>query len=109
MPFATREITSSSLVAEKGFCPVSSAKSTEPTEKTSLRASRSSARACSGDIHAGLPLVRPMAVRAARVRARAMPKSISFTSACVEMSTLFGHTSRWTMPSGSPPSVHSCA
>ena len=34
-----------------------------------------------------------------------MPKSVSFTSPCSLSSTLWGLTSRWTMPSGLPSRV----
>ena len=58
--------------------------------------------ACSGAMYPVLPLRVPVLVLVTRPAARAMPKSITFTSPSNETSTFCGETSRWTMPSGVP-------
>ncbi len=61
-----------------GLDPVSSRCSTHPSENTSARASTSLPRHCSGDMYAGVPLVRPWAcARCARSRRRCRSRRAS--------------------------------
>ena len=46
----------------KGNCPVAISYNTTPAEKTSLRASISCPRACSGDMYDTVPMVVPIVV-----------------------------------------------
>ena len=95
---------------ESGLSPATSAWRTHPSEKTSLRASTRPPLACSGDMYESFPFVTPSCVFSRRSCAKAMPKSLSFTSPSQLTSTFEGLTSRCTMPSGAPSSpVASCA
>ncbi len=85
-----------------------SSHSTIPVAKMSLRGSTGAPAACSGDMYANLPLTTPSS--SCTWRARAMPKSTSFTIPSHETRMFCGETSRWTMPSASPySSVLRCA
>ena len=86
------------------YSPVSRRWSVHPSEKRSLRPSIFSSRTCSGDRKGTLPLITPATVRVTRSAARAMPKSVSFTSPLVDTRMFAGFTSRCTMPSGAPSS-----
>ena len=69
-------------------------------EYTSLRESTVSPRACSGERYCAVPITAAVWVIAedASAMARAMPKSITFTSPDGVSITLAGLMSRWTMP-----------
>src|SRR5436853_5838904 len=73
--------------ARKGGRPVARAYRTLPRLKRSLRASRVSPRACSGDMYCGVPATTPLCVRLASSTARARPKSLSLTRSGEEKGT----------------------
>ena len=102
LPSRTASSTEISLSPEKRRSPVSSSKSTAPSEKMSERPSTGSPQACSGDMYWSFPLSAPICVWLAFDTALAMPKSTSLMSPS-EVSRMFcGETSRWTRPSSRP-------
>ena len=85
--------------ANHGRLRARSSNRTTPTAKRSVRTSSGSPRICSGAMLTRTsPLTTLGRVHRARSSARAMPKSVSFTSPSREMRTLCGVTSRWTRP-----------
>ena len=66
----------------------------------SVRRSTGFPNACSGAMYRSLPFSDLVVVSLARVRALAMPKSITFTCPAYESSTFCGLTSRCTTISG---------
>ena len=83
-----------------GGLPVSSSYSRHPVEYRSLRASTRSPRACSGDRYCAVPITWAVwvIVAWASLTARAMPKSITLTSADRVSITFPGLMSRCTIP-----------
>ena len=69
-----------------------------PRDHTSDASVAVDPEATSGARYAGEPVTRPVCVNVASASARAIPKSVSFTSPAGFTSMLDGFTSRWTMP-----------
>src|SRR4051794_23870879 len=92
--------TDTGLSPTNGGRPVSSSYNRHPVEYTSLRESTVSPRACSGDRYCAVPTTAAVWVTADDVSAiaRAMPKSITFTSPDGVSITFAGLMSRCTMP-----------
>ena len=82
-----------------GARPVSNSYNTTPSEYRSDRRSRPSPFACSGEKYVAVPITAPSCVRPASCpasRARAIPKSATFTSPLSPMRILAGLISRCT-------------
>ena len=94
--------TASASAPRNGERPVRQRNITQPSEKTSARASMSrSPRACSGAMKPGVPTAMPVRVNSLRAWCeRAMPKSIRVTRSIAppRRKRFDGLTSRWTMP-----------
>ena len=109
--FRMAEITDTGVSPRNGCSPVAIWCSITPSEKMSDRESTGFPSACSGDMYATVPTMRPWPVRpvAARVvsppdaaasisRSLARPKSSTFTCPDSVTITLAGLRSRWVMP-----------
>ena len=81
-----------------GGWPASRWKSVAPSDQTSAASVAVDPEATSGARYAGDPVTRPVWVSEASASARAIPKSVSFTSPAWLTSMLDGLTSRWMMP-----------
>ena len=83
----------------KGFWPVSISYARTPSEKMSVRGSRSSPRICSGARYEAVPSVIPVCVSVDwETIDFAMPKSMIFTVPSSRMRMFDGLMSRWMMP-----------
>lgn len=73
----TRRITSAAESPVNGGAPLAAKARVAPSENTSPAGVRSSPRACSGDMYAGVPSTVPVAVSRVPSAARAIPKSMT--------------------------------
>ncbi len=110
--WSSASMTATVFAPSNGRRPARSSQSSTPSEKTSVRASTSRPRACSGDMYATVPSTAPGAERVGSTpiglqvllpspgtgRNAARPKSRTFTCPLPSTMTLPGLMSRWTTP-----------
>ena len=84
--------------SSNGRLPVSISCPTTPRLYRSLAGTAGLPVACSGEMYWAVPITSPVRVIGAASTARAMPKSVSFTSPSSRTRMFAGLTSRWMTP-----------